>query len=145
MKQYVGNACGTIAICHCLLNNPTADLTSDSWAKTFLDSTKDKTPHERGNIFHDNSNVETLHKEFEAQGQSAAPDAQQACDTHFIAFILDNGNMYELDGRKERPINHGAVKQEELLASATKAIQSEFMAKDPEEVRFTMLALTPKE
>ena len=65
--------------------------------------------------------------------------------------MVDNC-VIELDGRKELPINHGNIdtytsKEEEkgsdstFLTACVTVIQNEFMAKDPEEVRFTFIAL----
>jgi ubiquitin carboxyl-terminal hydrolase L3 len=48
--------------------------------------------------------------------------------------------LYELDGRKSFPINHGITTPETLLEDAC-AVVKQFMARDPEEVRFTIVAL----
>ena len=34
---------------------------------------------------------------------------------HFIAFVCVDGHLYELDGRKEFPINHGVSSPDTLL------------------------------
>jgi ubiquitin carboxyl-terminal hydrolase L3 len=52
--------------------------------------------------------------------------------------------MYELDGRKDFPVNHGPCTQEELLGKAATKMK-EYMQRDPEEMRFTMLALAPNQ
>lgn len=36
-------------------------------------------------------------------------------DKHFIAFIPFQGSIYELDGRKKFPINHGKTTKETFL------------------------------
>lgn len=53
-----------------------------------------------------------------------------------------NGHIYELDGRKRFPINHGTSSPESLLPDACRVIR-EFMERDPGELRFTILALAP--
>ena len=50
------------------------------------------------------------------------------------------GHLYELDGRKAFPINHGETSPETLLADACRVIQG-FFDRDPEEVGFTIMAL----
>jgi translation elongation factor EF-1alpha len=98
--------------------------------------------------------INTLHrieddKEIEEAHESTAQEGQsnmvEDVNTHFVAFVHRAGHLYEMDGRKDSPINHGSSSQETLLADACRVIQQEFMAKDPEEVRFTMTALAPLE
>ncbi len=36
------------------------------------------------------------------QGQTAAPNAEEEVDLHFVAFVCRDGSLYELDGRKVR-------------------------------------------
>lgn len=60
---------------------------------------------------------------------------------HFIAFIERNGVLYELDGRKEFPINHGPTTADTLLEDAAK-ICRKFIERDSEDVNFTVMALT---
>jgi ubiquitin carboxyl-terminal hydrolase L3 len=83
---------------------------------------------------------------------------------HLFSHV--DGCLYELDGRKEFPINHGDKAQliiifenqpacfvlfslgpsskETLLADACKAI-TKFMERDPGEMRFTIIALGPND
>ena len=63
--------------------------------------------------------------------------------THFLAVVPLNGCIIELDGRKAFPINHGAFESADTFAleAATRVVQKEFMEKDPEEIRFSMMAV----
>ena len=61
---------------------------------------------------------------------------------HFICFVQKNGHLYELDGRKPFPINHGASSADTLLTDAAGAIRK-FMERDPSNLQFTMVALAP--
>jgi hypothetical protein len=73
--------------------------------------------------------------------------------THFITFISSHHQdasqsiLYELDGRKVQPIMHGLTttlpKNDTLLQDACTIIREQFMARDPNELRFTILALAP--
>ncbi len=72
--------------------------------------------------------------------QSAQIPHDQEVLTHFICFTTVNGNLYELDGRKKTAINHGPSSSETLLSDACNVIK-QFMQRDPEEMRFTILAL----
>ena len=60
---------------------------------------------------------------------------------HFVAFVAREGRLFEFDGRKECPIDHGPTSETTLLEDATAVIQT-FMDRDPEELRFTMVALS---
>ena len=43
------------------------------------------------------------------------PDAEEDVDLHFIAFIRKDGDLYEMDGGNESPINHGPTSEETFL------------------------------
>lgn len=60
---------------------------------------------------------------------------------HFIAFVHKDGNLYELDGRKEFPINHGPSSDDTFLNDAAEACRK-YMSRDPGNVNFTIVALT---
>lgn len=51
-----------------------------------------------------------------------------------------DGSLYELDGRKAFPINHGPTSPTTLLADACSVVK-QFMDRDPGEMRFTIVAL----
>lgn len=82
-----------------------------------------------------------VHGDVALEGQTGVPNIEDKVNHHFIAFIEKNGILYELDGRKSFPITHGSTSAETLLNDASKVCK-EFMARDPEEVRFTVIALT---
>lgn len=55
------------------------------------------------------------------------------------------GHLYELDGRKDFPINHGKTSKETLLIDTCNVIRQVFLERDPGEIRFTVLALARSE
>lgn len=61
---------------------------------------------------------------------------------HFVCFVEKGGVLYELDGRREGPVPRGSSSRETLLEDAGKVIKEKFMALDPEEHRFSIMALT---
>lgn len=73
-------------------------------------------------------------------GQSNLPDDIENVNLHFISLTVVDGVLYELDGRKSRPIAHGPSQASTLLADAI-AVVKEFMARDPDNLRFSMVAL----
>lgn len=56
-------------------------------------------------------------------------------------MIEKDGDIYELDGRKPFPINHG--KCTELLKDVARITKDEFMRRDKNEINFNLIALVP--
>jgi ubiquitin carboxyl-terminal hydrolase L3 len=143
--QTIDNACGTIGILHSVANACSATggpipLAPTSWFSTFLSSTMGATPSARAAALEADDAVDDAHAEAVEGGQSAQVD-----DTylHFACFMEKGGCLYELDGRKASPINHGPCTPDELLEKAAGVVKG-FMARDPGELRFTMVALVTK-
>ncbi|XP_021037439.1 ubiquitin carboxyl-terminal hydrolase isozyme L3 isoform X1 [Mus caroli] len=72
---------------------------------------------------------------------SQAPSIDEKVDLHFIALVHVDGHLYELDGRKPFPINHGKTSDETLLEDAIEVCKK-FMERDPDELRFNAIALS---
>ncbi|KAK0081653.1 hypothetical protein PV325_011815 [Microctonus aethiopoides] len=141
MEQTVSNACGTIALIHAIANNLDQIKLEDGSLKEFLDKAKDLTFEERGKLLVDTaSDIIDAHEQLAQEGQTPAPQENAPVYYHFVAFIEKDGMLYELDGRKPFPINNGPTTKDKLLENAAK-ICSEYMARDPEELGFTMIAL----
>eukprot|EP00640_Fibrocapsa_japonica_P004213 CAMPEP_0113944566 /NCGR_PEP_ID=MMETSP1339-20121228/34501_1 /TAXON_ID=94617 /ORGANISM="Fibrocapsa japonica" /LENGTH=236 /DNA_ID=CAMNT_0000949803 /DNA_START=85 /DNA_END=795 /DNA_ORIENTATION=- /assembly_acc=CAM_ASM_000762 len=140
MKQTVGNACGTVALLHAAGNlSKTVPPVEGSFLQKFMERTSNMSPEEIAEALHDDDEIEDVHGDAAQQGQT---EATMDVATHFVCFVEKEGCMYELDGRKKFPINHGASSPESLLADACRVVQG-FMARDPEEVKFTITALAP--
>lgn len=61
------------------------------------------------------------------QGDTAAPPADEEVDLHFVAFVCVAGALYELDGRKAGPINHGPCAPERLLEETARVVRANFI------------------
>lgn len=108
LKQTISNACGTIALIHAVANS--ADrlkFKKDSPIEEFLIKTANMTPEERGLEVEKSRSIADVHEQQAAHGQTAPPDPDCQTDFHFVAFVEKNGRLYELDGRKSGPIDHG--------------------------------------
>lgn len=141
MRQYVGNACGTVGILHALCNaKDTLPIESGSYVERFYETTKSMTPHDIAVYLEGDEEIEQSHGAAADQGQSEQKDLEESVDTHFVCFSCVDGHLYELDGRKKFPINHGPCTEEELLPRSAEVIQ-QFMQRDPAEMRFTITAL----
>ncbi|XP_070554218.1 ubiquitin carboxyl-terminal hydrolase isozyme L3-like isoform X2 [Ptychodera flava] len=139
MKQTIGNACGTIGLLHAIANN-TDVITVESYLKTFFDATKDMTPDQRADKLETDESISAAHETSAQEGQTEAPSREEEVNLHFIAIVHKDGELYELDGRKRFPVNHGKTSADSFLQDAAGVCQK-FMARDPSELHFTMVAL----
>eukprot|EP01120_Amphizonella_sp_Union-15-10_P008871 TRINITY_DN3279_c0_g1_i1.p1 TRINITY_DN3279_c0_g1~~TRINITY_DN3279_c0_g1_i1.p1 ORF type:complete len:289 (+),score=65.90 TRINITY_DN3279_c0_g1_i1:60-926(+) len=143
MKQKVGMACGSIAVIHAVANNrDLIELDEKHGLGKFLAETKDKTAEERGVMLGLDENITSIHKTVSNKGQTSAKDFVKT-DFHFICFTEIDGHLYELDGTKQFPINHGATTKEKMLQDSAKVIQQNFVNKNPGEMFFSLIALAP--
>jgi ubiquitin carboxyl-terminal hydrolase L3 len=141
MKQTVSNACGTVGILHAVGNaRDQITFRTDSFFPRFLASTLDKTPLEMAALLEANEEIEQSHGSAAQSGQTELEALETPLWTHFIAFNCVEGHLYELDGRKEFPINHGPSSPHTLLPDACRIVE-QLMARDPGEMRFTIVAL----
>jgi len=145
VKQTISNACGTISLLHTVYNLPEEfPLAKGKFFDTLLQATKSKTPEERAKALENDSSIEAAHLEAEKEGQSRVPQPDENIDTHFVTFVPKDGSIYELDGRHGNPIKWGKTAKGSFLEDVVALIKKEYMAKDPEEVRFSLIAVTSK-
>ncbi|CAB4436423.1 unnamed protein product [Rhizophagus irregularis] len=137
-RQTISNACGTIGLLHTLASN-TDVIKIDGPLKSLLDKTKNLTPEERAKVLEEDEGLAEAHQASASSGQTKAPRADEDVNSHFAAFVEKDGSLYELDGRKPFPINHG--KCTDLLKDSAKIIKK-FMNRDPDKIEFTVIALS---
>jgi ubiquitin carboxyl-terminal hydrolase L3 len=135
------NACGTIALIHSVVNNVDRIQLEDGHLKEFLDNTKALNPEEHGEQLQNSEGIINTHKELAREGQTKAPDADEKVIYHFVAFVHKDSSLYELDGRKAFPINHGPTSSDTLLEDAAKVCK-QYIGRDSEGLYFTVVALT---
>jgi len=138
-KQTIGNACGTVGLVHAILNNShILQLDPNKFFAKFRELTVQATPDERAKLLEENDDVEVEHQAVASEAKSDVSHEVNA-NLHFNAFVCVDGNIYELDGRKSTPINHGKSSRATLLQDAMKIIQG-FMNR-AQDIRFNMVAL----
>eukprot|EP00746_Dinoflagellata_sp_MGD_P008982 gnl/MRDRNA2_/MRDRNA2_118080_c0_seq1.p1 gnl/MRDRNA2_/MRDRNA2_118080_c0~~gnl/MRDRNA2_/MRDRNA2_118080_c0_seq1.p1 ORF type:complete len:299 (-),score=72.89 gnl/MRDRNA2_/MRDRNA2_118080_c0_seq1:54-950(-) len=142
MKQYVGNACGTIAATHCIANNAAIMGVDGSTAiGKFIETVSNLSPEDKGAALADATELHKASEKSAQGGQTAAPEATAKTDHHFICFVEKEGDVYELDGGKIAPVNHGPA-EPNLLYAATKVIKEKFMDQDPGNIHFNIMGLS---
>jgi len=151
MKQRIGNACGTIGVLHALGNIPEsihqAAIPSDTWlGKFYASCSEELDPVAKAEKLESNREIESMHDAATADSfnQTSRGSLEDNVETHFVAIVHVDGGLYELDGRKGRPIKHGDSTAECFLRDACKVVEK-FMKRDPDEIRFTIMALCPAE
>lgn len=143
MKQTIGNACGTIGMLHAIGNLRPA-INPGSYLEGFFANVKGKNPEEIGAYLEGDTTLEAVHEDAAAGGQSEIPDDLENITLHFICFCMQDGCLYELDGRKRHPINHGPTSDGTLLEDAVNVVK-DFMKRDPDNINYTMVALSASE
>eukprot|EP01102_Stenamoeba_stenopodia_P020649 TRINITY_DN8131_c0_g1_i1.p1 TRINITY_DN8131_c0_g1~~TRINITY_DN8131_c0_g1_i1.p1 ORF type:complete len:264 (+),score=77.09 TRINITY_DN8131_c0_g1_i1:64-792(+) len=146
------DACGTIAMVHALANNynKQSNLLADNNAllKEYVEQAKASDPTQRGLSLANNKTIAKLHSSFAEQGQTQGIPEGVSSKHHFVCFTEVDGHVFELDGCKPFPINHGtfssilegASSPFPFLSSAARVIQREYL-KDPTVLDFSIIAL----
>ncbi|EDV24829.1 uncharacterized protein TRIADDRAFT_56125 [Trichoplax adhaerens] len=140
MKQTIGNACGTIALIHAFGNNSANVQLDNGYLKEFLQATANMNAVERAAYLENDNEITSAHEACAHEGQTQAPSVNEEVNLHYVALVQNGGHLYELDGRKPFPINHGSSSPESFLKDAAKVCQS-LMQRDPTEVNFSIIAL----
>lgn len=143
MKQVVPNACGTVALIHSVANNKTQINLGDGFLKQFIEDTLHLDPVKRGQMLEKAENIISLHKQIAQEGQTEAPQPETPVNNHFVAFVQVDGSIYELDGRKEFPINHGPIPKPEAFLERAVEVCKEYIKRQPDNVQFSVVALGP--
>lgn len=147
VRQTIGNACGTIALLHAALNvsSGAPACSEGSFLARFAERTKDLTAEQRADALVEDEGLDAVHGQFAVQGQTAAPAATDKIGLHFVAFVQSGGKLWLLDGRKDSPVACGECEEGRVLEEAAVVVRERFMKADPDEQRFTILALTAKQ
>ncbi|KAH9612639.1 hypothetical protein KSS87_012953 [Heliosperma pusillum] len=110
----------------------------DSFLDRFYKATADMNPTERALFLEKDTEMESAHSVAATAGDTVASDN---VDTHFICFSCVDGELYELDGRRARPVSHGPSSPETLLQDAAKVIKG-IIQKNPNSMNFNVIAIS---
>jgi ubiquitin carboxyl-terminal hydrolase L3 len=150
-KQTIGNACGLIGLLHGVSNGearshiePQSDL-----AQLLSDAIPLK-PAERADLLYKSESLESAHQAAAVDGDTVAPSADASVDLHYVCFVKSNqGNLWEMDGRRKGPIKLGTLTAEEDVLSEkalTLGVRS-FLKREEEagggDLRFSLVVLSP--
>ncbi|XP_042469744.1 ubiquitin carboxyl-terminal hydrolase 3-like [Zingiber officinale] len=141
LKQTVGNACGTIGVLHAL-GNATSQikLVEESFLDRFFKTTANLNPFERASVLEKDKEMEDAHSIAATAGDT---EAASEVDEHYICFTCIDGELYELDGVKSKPVSHGPSSPDNLLQDAAKVIKA-MINMTPDSLNFNVMALSKK-
>jgi len=152
MKQTIGNACGTMAILHALVN-ANVNYAPESPLAQFIDEAKGKRPLERAALLEHTPLFANIHAETASSGQSAVPQDLDT-DLHFTCFVqapdadvrnagsaMSAMRIIELDGSMDGPIDHGSFKEEDgFLENVARIVKDQFIQQSTS-LRFNLMYL----
>lgn len=142
LKQVLSNICGTIALVHSIANNTQNIELNDGLLKSYLDEAKELDASAKGVLLENSAAILNAYREIVRTGNEPGGEAEEAVNNHFVTFVHKDGQLYELDGRKSYPINHGTTTPDTLLEDAVKVCR-QFIARDPDNIGFNVVALVP--
>lgn len=144
-KQTIRNACGLMGLLHAVGNGPARNfIEKDSTLDKLVSKAVDMTPRERSQLLEKTPELATAHKEAASTGDTAAPDAQDDVDLHYVCFTKGNdGALWELDGRRKGPIRRGELQEDEdVLSSKGLSLGAlKFLEREGGDLRFSAVAL----
>lgn len=152
-KQTIRNACGLIGLLHAVSNGVVRDqVLPGSDLDKLLREAEPLKPLARADLLYESKALESAHADAAVKGDTAAPDASQDVDLHFVAFVKDRQNrLWELDGRRKGPLQRGQLSPDEDVLS-DKALDlgpRRFLRKEAEgadgagDLRFSLVSLGP--
>ncbi|XP_066166268.1 ubiquitin carboxyl-terminal hydrolase 3 isoform X2 [Oryza sativa Japonica Group] len=139
--ESLGNACGTIALLHAVGNAYSEiSLSENSFLDMFIKSTSGMTSYERAVFLEKDDDMARAHLSAASAGDTKLSDD---VEEHYICFVECDGTLYELDGMKPGPINHGPSSSKSLLQDAVNIIKAT-MHNIPNSVNFNVIVLSRK-
>ncbi|KAI1274317.1 putative ubiquitin carboxyl-terminal hydrolase [Xylaria sp. FL0933] len=144
-RQTIRNACGLMGLLHAVANGPAKGfIEQDTPLSKLLEQSIPLAPTERSALLEKTPALATAHHEAASQGQTAAPDAQDDVDLHYVCFVkTDDGTLWELDGRRKGPIARGQLAADEDVLSEKALLWGplKFLERGGGDMRFSCVAL----
>jgi len=144
-KQVITNACATQAILSILLNLEHAEVELGSSLTEFKSFSSSFDAQLKGLSLSNCEVIRNVHNSF-ARQQMFEFDASLAKEDddvfHFVGYMPINGRLYELDGLKEGPVDHGVVPKDSDWTDIVRPVIEQRIKKYSEgEIHFSLLAL----
>ena len=149
-KQTIGNACGLFGLLHGVSNGAArAQIQPDSELDNLIKQAVPLNPTQRAELVEATDELEIAHQEAAATGDTAAPNATDNVDLHYVCFVKSgrSGHLFEMDGSRKGPLDRGALGADEDVLSAkalelgVRAFLKREEAAGGGDLRFSLIAL----
>lgn len=146
-RQTIPNACGPIALLHCLFNLPKGIIFEEGPLLTMKTTLENNSSEAKAKFLQGDDALRSVHEDMQSKGDTAPPPEEKArhVQEHFVAIVNIDNKIYQLDGRKTGPIFRGEISHEkEFLGRAMDTVKL-YMNADPECQNFAILPLCHKQ
>ncbi|KAF2840883.1 ubiquitin carboxyl-terminal hydrolase, family 1 [Patellaria atrata CBS 101060] len=146
-KQTINNACGLYVILHAVSNGPArTSVLPQSTLDQIVRTAESLDTGTTAKFLVESQELENAYTAVARQGDTQAPDdPEDEVDYHYICFDKGGttGRLYELDGERKGPIDHGSLAPDEDLPSeaALRPVKEYIEREKDSNIRFSLMAL----
>jgi len=144
-SQVINNACATQALLSILFNASHSDVELGSTLEEFKEFCQSFNPQLKGLALTNSETIRQVHNSFSRQTlfEFDGKKAEKGDDVfHFVSYVPIDGRLYELDGLKPGPIDHGAIPQKgDWLDIARPIIEKRIKKYNEGEIHFNLMAV----
>ncbi|KAH6619691.1 hypothetical protein B0J18DRAFT_411956 [Chaetomium sp. MPI-SDFR-AT-0129] len=149
-QQTIREACGSYGFVHCAINGEAAKfLVPGSTLDKLRTAALPLAREERAKVLYDSEEFEEAHKSVVALGDTPEPirGSTKHAGQHFVAYVKENGHLWELEGSRGGPLDRGTLAEDEDVLSP-RALELSLkriltLNRDDPDVRFSCTVLAP--
>jgi len=142
-RQVINNACATQAIMSVLMNIEDSGVTLGTTLQEFKEFCGALDPETKGLALSNSDQIRSVHNSFARQTlfEFDSKKADKDDDVfHFVSFVPINGRIYELDGLKSGPVDHGPA-GDDWTDAVRPVIEARMMKYTQGEIHFNLMAV----
>uniref|UniRef100_A0A0N4Z5X3 Ubiquitin carboxyl-terminal hydrolase n=1 Tax=Parastrongyloides trichosuri TaxID=131310 RepID=A0A0N4Z5X3_PARTI len=143
-QQVITNACATQSIVNLLLNIKDENVQLGEILEDFKTFTSSFDPANRGLCLSNSEPIREIHNSFGKPTffELDIPHSEKDDAYHYVTFLPYNGHVYELDGLREGPIDHGAYDiSQGWLPSVVESLSKKIKSYAEGEINFNLMAV----
>jgi len=142
-RQVINNACATQAIMSVLMNIEDSGVSLGTTLQEFKEFCGALDSETKGLALSNSDQIRSVHNSFARQTlfEFDSKKADKDDDVfHFVSFVPINGRIYELDGLKSGPVDHGPA-GEDWTDAVRPVIEARMMKYTQGEIHFNLMAV----